>query len=85
MNETAPREEKRMRETITSSFSYLCFSKQRKKLKNVSRIQEALLKKRMRERDVDGSDDVDSVDSDRRKGETDSRNIKNVGKYSLTE
>lgn len=83
MNETAQREEKRMKETITSSFSYLCFSKQRKKMKNVSRIQEALLKKGMR--DVDGSDDVDSVDSDRRKGETDSRNIKNVRKYSLSE
>lgn len=54
-------------------------------MKNVSRIQEALLKKGMRERDVDGSDDVDSVDSDRRKGGTDSRNIKNVGKYSLSE
>lgn len=46
-------------------------------MKNVSRIQEALLKKGMR--------DVDSVDSDRRKGETDSRNIKNVRKYSLSE
>lgn len=61
------------------------FFQTEKKIKNVSRIQKALLKKGMREQDVDGSDDADSVNSDRRKRETDSKNIKNVGKYFLSE
>lgn len=52
------------------------FFQTEKKMKNVRRIQEALLKKGMRERDVDGSDDVDSVDSDRRKGETDRETLR---------